>query len=300
MTAGPLVVCRPARPSDRGEIFDLTRTVWGGRDYISRVWSDWLADSRGLFLVAEAGGQAVGLGKLTDLGLGEWWLEGLRVALPWQGRGVASHIHEYLMESWKQRGGGIVRLATSSQRLQVHRLCARLGFRQVADLVKCSWSSARPDSAPSAPAGASGEGPGGFVPVGPGDLSRVAVWAREQDNFLSGGGLINRDWRWAQAVPERLGEWMRAGYLWWWRDQGLLALHEEDEEGMPFLTVSLLVSGESSRENLLREACHLTLSLGAVGLIWRCPNQPKDLGQAQAAGLQRSSDTSLFLFEARG
>ncbi|MGA2112878.1 MAG: GNAT family N-acetyltransferase [Anaerolineales bacterium] len=299
MNPGLTIVCRPARFSDQGEVLELTRTVWGGQDYIPRVWAEWLADPLGLLLVAEAGGQAVGLGKLTDLGWGEWWLEGLRVAPAWQGQGVASHIHEYLMEAWERRGGGIVRLATSSERLQVHHLCARLGFFQVADLVKLSWFEASPGPFPSRPAGASERVPEGFAPLGAMDLPQAIVWASERTDFSGAAGLITRDWRWAQAVPDRLMEWVRAGRLWRWQDRGLLALHEEDEDGIPFFAVSLLVSEDSCRADLLGDACRLASSLGARGLTWRAPNRPRELGQAQEAGLQRSGDLSLFLFEAR-
>lgn len=299
MNLARAIVCRPARPSDQGDILELTRTLWEGQDYIPQVWADWLADPLGLLVVAEAQGQAVGLGKLTDLGLGEWWLEGLRVAPAWQGQGVASHIHEYLLEAWKLHGGGIVRLATSSQRVQVHHLCARLGFLQIADLVKFSWfgESLGPSSSPRA---AGGEiVPEGFAKVQATDLPRAVAWASDLSGLPESAGLLNLGWRWAQAVPDRLAEWVQAGRLWWKPDQGLLALHEEDEDGKPFFEVNLLLGEETLRGEMLGDACRLALSLGARGLTWRAPNHPLELQRAQQAGFQRTGDASLFLFEAR-
>jgi len=293
------IACRPARPSDQGDILELTRTLWEGQDYIPLVWAEWLADPLGLLVVAEAEGQAVGLGKLTDLGLGEWWLEGLRVEPAWQGHRVASHIHEYLLEAWKLRGGGIVRLATSSQRVQVHHLCARLGFLQIADLVKFSWFGQGLGPLPSLRAAGGEVVPEGFAKVQATDLPRAVAWACDLTGFANSAGLLNLGWRWAQAVPDRLAKWVQAGRLWWKRDQGLVAFHEEDENGMPFFEVSLLLSEEALRGDMLRDACRLALSLGARGLTWRAPNQPKELERAQKAGFQRTGDESLFLFEAR-
>jgi GNAT superfamily N-acetyltransferase len=299
MNLARAIACRPARFYDQADIFELTSMIWEGQDYIPRVWADWLADPGGLLLVAEGEGHAVGLGKLTDLGLGEWWLEGLRVSPAWQGQGVASHLHESLMEAWRHRGGGTVRLATGSQRLQVHHLCARLGFFQVADLVKYTWTGGSPPPPSSPRVEAEGVIRQGFAQLKESDLPRAVEWTRQESLFAGPAGLLNLGWKWAQAAPQRLREWVREGKLWLWRERGLVGLFEEEEEGMPFREVTLMMASEAERVDLLREACSLVLSLGARGLIWRVPNQPMELERAQEAGLQRASDTSLYLFEAR-
>ena len=299
MNRARAVVSRPARFSDQPDVFELTRTIWEGRDYVPLVWAEWLGDPHGLLLVAEGGGHAVGLGKLTDLGGGEWWLEGLRVSPDWQGRGVASQIHEALMDAWKQRGGGTVRLATSSERLPVHHLCARLGFLRVADLVKFSWTEGNLPPSPLPRAGAGPIVDRGFTQLQEKDLPRVLEGMAREDLFAGPPGLLNLGWRWAQAVPDRLREWLRAGKLWSWRERGLVGFQEQEEEGTPFLEVTVMVAAGPERVDLLREACRLTLSLGARGLIWRAPNDPVEMERAQKAGFLRASDTSMYLFEAR-
>lgn len=100
------VVCRPARQSDTQEVMELTSTIWEGDDYVPKVWQDWLADPEGILAVAEHEDRVIGLGKLTLLAPGEWWLEGLRTHPDFEGHGVASHLHEYLLNFWLQNGKG--------------------------------------------------------------------------------------------------------------------------------------------------------------------------------------------------
>lgn len=40
----------------------------------------------------------VGLSKITRIDADQWWLEGLRVHPDFQGRGVASHLQDDLLE----------------------------------------------------------------------------------------------------------------------------------------------------------------------------------------------------------
>lgn len=85
-------------------MLELTKTIWEGEDYVPQVWDDWLADPHGQLSVAEIGGRVVGLGKLTRLAPGEWWLEGLRVDPQWQGRGIGRALHEYHVGLWRKMG----------------------------------------------------------------------------------------------------------------------------------------------------------------------------------------------------
>jgi hypothetical protein len=127
------IFCRPALPKDTPEVMELTRTIWDGHDYIPLVWADWLADPHGLLAVAECGGKVVGTGKLTRLSDQDWWLEGLRVHMKYQGKGIASHMNDYLLEVWLRSGGGTVRLATSSTPPAGASPSERRGFSKIAE-----------------------------------------------------------------------------------------------------------------------------------------------------------------------
>ena len=74
--SSPVVVCRPALASDRADVFEFTKFIWEGRDYIRYVWDEWFHDPEGLLAVAEYGGQCVGLAKISLSAPGQWWFQG--------------------------------------------------------------------------------------------------------------------------------------------------------------------------------------------------------------------------------
>ena len=98
----PVFVCRPALPKDTPQVLELSGHIWEGHHYIPSVWEDWLGDAHGLLCVVEYGKRMAGFGKLTRLSASQWWLEGLRVHPDFEGRGIASHIHDYLLQYWLQ------------------------------------------------------------------------------------------------------------------------------------------------------------------------------------------------------
>jgi GNAT superfamily N-acetyltransferase len=83
----------------------FTKRIWEGRDYIHLVWDEWLADPRGVLVSAQFGARLVGIAKITPVFPGQWWLHGLRVDPDYQGRKIASHLHEY-MDDWCRSATG--------------------------------------------------------------------------------------------------------------------------------------------------------------------------------------------------
>ncbi|HEU4328255.1 MAG TPA: GNAT family N-acetyltransferase [Roseiflexaceae bacterium] len=120
---------RPARPEDREAVVAMVATVWGGTDYVPEVWDEWLADESGPLLVGELGGQPVALAKLTSLGEGEDWFEGLRIAPEQRGRGLARAMVRYCTELSRERGMRVLRFTSNIRNPTMHRLADDLGFR---------------------------------------------------------------------------------------------------------------------------------------------------------------------------
>ena len=132
--SSPRVICRPALPSDAADVLEFTKFIWDGHDYIKYVWQDWLADPHGLLVVAQYGRHAVGLGKITLLAPGQWWLEGVRVDPNYQGLKIGSHVMEYMDQWLLENGHGDVRYMTSSERFQMHHLGGRLGYTKLGEV----------------------------------------------------------------------------------------------------------------------------------------------------------------------
>ena len=79
-------------------------------------------------------GLAVGMGKVSRVSKDQWWLEGLRVDPRYQGLKIGTQLHVYLQDWWEQHGGGIMRLMTSWERVEVHHMCERFGWTKVGEV----------------------------------------------------------------------------------------------------------------------------------------------------------------------
>ena len=125
-------VVRPARATDRGPLMSFIRHVWGGHDYIPRVWDEWLGDKRNRMYVVEVGGVPVGMNRLRFLEDGSAWFEGVRVHPAYRGRGLASMLGENSMNVAKEKGVGIFRLTSGSRNHIAHKQIAKIRFKEVA------------------------------------------------------------------------------------------------------------------------------------------------------------------------
>ena len=56
---------------------------------------------------------------------------------------IGSHIHSYIDEWWLEHGNGVVRLMTSSQRVQVHHLCEKLGYTKILEVKELEAETTR-------------------------------------------------------------------------------------------------------------------------------------------------------------
>ena len=139
--SSPVVVCRPALPSDKADVIEFTKFIWDGHDYIQYVWDEWLADPEGILAAAEYGGHCVGLAKVSLLAPGQWWLQGLRVDPKFQDLKIGSHLHRYVDEWWLEHGDGVVRLMTGSKRVKVHHMSEKLGYTKILEVKEFETNS---------------------------------------------------------------------------------------------------------------------------------------------------------------
>ena len=287
--SSPQVVCRPALPMDAADVLEFTKFIWDGHDYIKYVWHDWLADPQGILAVAEYAGHAVGLGKLTCISPGHWWLEGLRVDPKFQGLKISSHIFRYLDDWWQEHGGGAVRLMTSSERLQVHHLCGRLGYDKLGEVR--AWRAA--------PLQQGGGNASVFQPVGVDELpqARKLIAARLQPY----GGLMDSGWQFSEPDEPGLRQKIQAGRLWWWgaEHNGLLAAWEDLDDDERTLGIGFAAVNRESLGAMLQDVLKLAHGLGYTRVLWMAPVLPWVESSLQAAGYQTEWDGSAYLFGKR-
>jgi GNAT superfamily N-acetyltransferase len=266
----------------------LTARIWDGHDYVPQVWDDWLLDSIGRLMVAEMQGRIVGLGKLTCLAPDQWWVEGLRVHPDLQGRGIASHMHAYLLQSWEQIGSGVLRLATNAKRLPIHHLCYRTGFKQVAEF-----------SAFRAPA--LHEPVDRFSPVTEALLDQALRLAIASPSLALLAGLWDLGWEWAAPTRIFLARAVERQLAFWWRkDRGLLVLRideDEDDPQSPAPFVQILGCSLADLPDLLQDYRRLAAGMGFHQAGWVAALDPGLQVNLASAGFERTWDSSVYIFE---
>jgi GNAT superfamily N-acetyltransferase len=282
----PRVVCRPALASDTSDVLEFTKTIWEGHDYIHEVWSEWLADPRGLLAVAQFGAHTVGMAKVTWLSQGQWWLEGLRVDPALQGQKIGSHLHEYMDAWWLGHGDGVIRLMTNSKRVQVHHLCERTGFAKVGEVTGYRLAAA------AAPAHHR------FEPVKEAEASEALRFAGK--HLDHSGGLMDSGWRFSVPDETMLADWARAGRLHWWRGhEGLLGASEDEDENGPVLGIGFAACEMLALGELLHDAGQLAQGGNLAGVRWLAPVNPKVEGALSNAGYALDWESSGYLYEKR-
>lgn len=280
-------VCRPALPKDTLDVMELTSKIWEGDDYVPYVWDEWLTDYNGLLAVCEYGGSVIGLGKLTLLTAGQWWLEGLRVHPEYEDRGIASHLNDYLLNYWDEKGTGIVRLATVSKREKIKHLSEKSGFH--------IWGECTNYSAAALPGEIDN-----IRKLTVDDLSAIAEYLRQTPLPAFCTGLVDLGWQWALLTESLLREFIEKGGAWGWvhpeYGQGFL-LTREDFEDEGALYIGQLLCGLEAAYRFLGDVRHLAAAEGYKKVAWIAPMDPDLYMILKEAGIKRDWDMSLLIYE---
>lgn len=84
------------------EVKDLCKNIWGGNDYIPKIFHKWISEKEGCFIGLFKDNKLVGLGKYTILIDRQGWLEGLRIHPDYRGHGYANLISDKLLDIAKE------------------------------------------------------------------------------------------------------------------------------------------------------------------------------------------------------
>ena len=281
----PVIACRPALPMDTPQVLELAKHIWDGHDYLPYVWEEWLTEPQGLLCVAEYGSRIAGVGKLTLLSPGQWWLEGLRVHPEFEGRGFASHINDYLLGHWLQHGQGFIRLTASSERVKVHQLCAHRGF------VKTGEYSVYGAPVVDEPVSS-------FTPLLLEEIPRALEFVKQSPVLPLLNGLMDHGWRWGAPSAESLESAVRAGKAWWWQARtGLLTYDEDEDDGKKYLALHLIACPVEVIAGCLLDFRRLAASQGQADAQWTVPHHPESGRILAEAGFKQVWDEVLYLFE---
>lgn len=298
--SNPRVVIRPTLPSDTPDILEFCKLIWGGTDYLPSVWDEWLHSPKSHLFTAEYGGRAVGVTRVSAVAPRQWWFEGFRVDPAYQGLGIGTQIHEYIVDWWLRNGEGAVRLWTNSKRVKIHHLCEKTGFSRV--LERAVYAAPGNGFGNGFDNGfGSGWENGLFTPVRPEEIPAATELAQKAESLPLQDGKL--DLLWQTATPNETslrelisGESMR---LFWWREKrGLLGWWENDEQPENVHPMLALAACEKAElPALLREARQLAQAEGFQSLAWNAPVSPELAPHLAAAGFARVDDDSNYEYE---
>lgn len=130
------IVVRPAKPSDREQVFKFCEQTWEWGDYIPQVWERWLKQPNGKLFVAVINKTPVGIGYVAITKPGEAWLEGARTNPAHRRRGVATAIANASLQFALQRGAKTARLVTEFDNAAAKTVLKKLGFQPVSEFVE--------------------------------------------------------------------------------------------------------------------------------------------------------------------
>lgn len=122
---------RPVRPGDRKRVFEITRDIWDGHDYVPRVFDAWVSDAGAAFQAIEVEGVVVGLQRLRPYSSGLIWYEGLRVASTHRRQGLARMMLQSAVAEAREQSFREMRLATGNP--AAAGLFEEFGFERIQD-----------------------------------------------------------------------------------------------------------------------------------------------------------------------
>lgn len=274
---------RPARPEDEAGVRAISAHIWEGEDYVPQRFHEWLADETGQFTVVYDGDELVAFGKLTELGPGEWWLEGLRVHPDHRGRGLARQLHNYAVALADEIGRGVLRFSTASKTKATHKLAETTGFRLINRRLLAE-KEVRADSHVDTTV---------FTAVKPADLPRLRRRLRESDYFAACHGLMEHHWKLWEILP-RLEQLQTDGRLHWWRNRdGFIIFTPEGARG----GLNYLDAAERDWPGLLSDAAAFTAIQG-IEIVKTRPLAIDATRQAlESAGWTIDDEMELWVFE---
>jgi GNAT superfamily N-acetyltransferase len=193
----PDVRVRRARLDDHDAVRAFTENTWsdeGRGDYIHRVFPDWVeADGpRQRTLVAETGGNLVGIVQVVVLSEYEAWLQGARVHPDHRGRGITVALNEACFEWARDRGAAVGRLMVFSWNEAGLAAARANGFAPVTEF---RW--AHPEPAPDA------TGADGPPTVGEAPEDAHARWTASDARAHLGGLGLDLGESWACSAVDR-------------------------------------------------------------------------------------------------
>ncbi|MFB6152208.1 MAG: N-acetyltransferase family protein [Haloarculaceae archaeon] len=314
---------RQAREDDVGAVTAFTRDTWAefdAGDYVPDVFAEWVAtdgpDQR--TVVAERGGEVVGVCQVVLLSAHEAWTQGIRVHPDHRGSGVGRALNDACFEWARDRGATVCRNMVFSWNEQGMATSRSLGYDARAEF---RWAVPEPESDLDADPDSDGGGVDADPDAGGSDGTPAdgefevvddpdgawAYWQRSEARDALGGLGLDLDESW--ALSERTRERFRRAA----EETALLAVRggggtrgvaylaredAPDDESGPTAVYGAAGWADRPAADALFDAVERDAAdRGAEGARVLIPETPRHVSDAAAVGVALDDDPD-FVFEA--
>ncbi len=273
---------RAARQSDKAPLMDFIKQVWGGHDYIPRVWDQWIRERGANMFVVEVAGRPVGMNRVRFLEDGNAWFEGARIHPAHRGRGLASKLGRNSLRIAAERGVKICRLVSGSRNKAAHRQIARIGFKEVA---RMSLYSPRKNHRfrPQA----------GVRKAKPEDAPWLTSLIESSKEFKVGSGVYWDTFTAISLTPETIDRRVKEGLV--YLSEDAVAVAKQGGEGRGTWRQICFATGDT--KGVARIIKHVFGKKERRKATWRivyAPQRSPLIATAKAAGLERWGSSILF------
>lgn len=279
---------RDARPDDCDAVLGFCRHTWPRYgDFIERVWSSWVKESRGRFIVAELDKTPVGIAKVTDFGHGEFWLEGLRVDPRWRGHGIADDINREVWHTLSRMKPRRVRFCTAVPNRASRHIGQKHGFEIIARL-RYYWRKSRNGK------------PRGEI-ADRRQASRIYDFVAGSEFIRLSSGLIAEGWVFREFNRTLLDRYLRNGQVYVIKRGGEFAgvaiypLEVNDQA----ITMGFVDGDRRSIKVLARDCTYLAKAQGMASCSVAVPTR-RYASLIEQAGYIRQESVGQVVFEYKG
>ena len=263
------MLIRPARSSDREAIAAFTHDTFEWGDYVADAFEGWLAQPGAHMVVAvDDDDTAIAMARGRVVSTTEAWFHAARVHPDWRGRGIAGDMADVIRAWATDEGAKVGRLLIEDWNTSSARHVEKIGFRRVADVVRCTKPIGEPlgDASPR-PGGNGGRTVSSRLRARPAHAAdaqpALASWSvGELGRTMR--GLSGGHWTYARLTIDHLASAAKTGAF--WEIGGGWAVASRDDDTFE---VAWLETRPEEAADLLRALVDLAIGSGAESIaIW--------------------------------
>lgn len=283
------ITIRRVHPHDKEAVIDIASRIWDGEDYIAEVFHEWVADSEGEFAAVCVDGKIAGFGKLTMLGPGKAWLEGLRVDVNMRGLGLGKKLTEYFLSRCRELNCSAIRMATYVENVESIHILQKYNFVRIAEFLVLYYHLND---------GHTSQSFDNIIPL----TDSEAVWsALDQRQLKTRKGFVSFDWLFQQLTPELVEQLIAENSIYGIVSaEGIEAIIIISDRHSRYQTLNIsYIQGEKHYSQLIDFALHQARDKGYRSVMTMCPADNELRQVLFAKGFESFDDrnTNVFLYE---